>query len=83
MKQLIKFSKPNCVPCSILSNYLNSKGVEYQEVNPLDDVITGAKYAISSVPVLLVVDENGTEVFRVTGFNPSNTSEVDKAISMV
>lgn len=78
--KLIKISQKTCVPCQILSNYLNDKNVEYEEIDLEDDRSIIKKYDITSVPVLVLLD--GEEVIdSVTGFNPANTSEVDSLIS--
>lgn len=76
MNKLLKFSSPTCAPCKMLSNYLNEKGVEYEEIDVFEQVETSSKYGISGVPVLMVVDEEGNTVDQVVGFNPPAIDEL-------
>jgi glutaredoxin len=83
MKKLIKFSRPSCTPCKVLSLHLNSNGVQYEEVNVEEDPLTAQQYGISGgLPVLVLVDGE-TEVNRTFGFNPGNTSEVDDLVAQL
>lgn len=77
-KKLIKFSRPSCVPCQMVGNYLKDKGIEIdQEINVYEDAETANKYNIQSVPVL-VLEVNGEVEEMVFGYNPS---EIDNLIS--
>lgn len=77
--ELAKFSRANCVPCQMLTQYLNDKGVQYTE-RQVDEI---GMYGLNvmGVPVLLLVDDNDAPLDFVVGFNPSNTSEIDNLIS--
>lgn len=69
MKKIIKFSKDGCVPCQLISNILNDQGIEYEEINALENEEMREKYEIQSVPVTILLD--GDKVIdRVNGFNP-------------
>jgi thioredoxin 1 len=77
MKQVIKFSRPSCIPCQMVGNYLNDKGVTYTEVNVYEDGETANKYSIQSVPVLLLL--NGEDVEEmVFGYK---VEEIDQLLS--
>jgi len=68
-KQLLKFSRPSCVPCEMVSNFLSDKNIEYTEVNVYEDTETANKYNIQSVPVLVLLN-NGEIEEIVFGYKP-------------
>ncbi len=78
--KLIKFEKANCVPCQMVQNYLDDKGVEVEKVNPFDNPDKAVEYNISSVPVTILLDDNGNEVVRSNGFKPD---ELENLISQL
>ncbi len=82
-KRLLKFYNDGCVPCQILSNYLASNEVEYEDIHAFENLELSTRYGISSVPTLILVDENGNPLDRVVGFNPGNTSLVDELIEQL
>lgn len=79
----MKFSQPSCTPCKILSNYLQENDVEYEEYDVFEDGLLASQFGImGGLPVLVLVD--GDEVLgQTTGFNPSNTSNVDELIKQL
>lgn len=83
MKKLIKFSQPTCIPCKILSNYLENQGVKYEDVDVFDDVYTASKYGImGGLPVLLLLEDEEV-IGRSSGFNPSFTQPVDDLVNQL
>jgi thioredoxin 1 len=70
-KSILKFSRIGCTPCKIMTNYLHDKGTDYKELDVEEDAQLAAQYGISGVPTLLLVDEEGSILDRVVGFNPS------------
>ena len=80
--KLLKFSQPSCAPCQMVSNYLKSKGVEYEEINVHDEknAELANKFNIQSVPVLVLVDDNGEFVDQAFKFNPA---EIDRLIDLL
>ena len=78
MSSLLLLSKDGCAPCSMVKNYLSSKDVEYKDVNAFENPEIAGKYDIASVPVLVLLDENGEEVKRSKGFNPPEIEEMLK-----
>lgn len=71
MSKIIKFEKENCPNCVMVDNYLSDKGVEVVYINIMDaDPELCVKYEIHSVPVTILLDDNGEEVERSIGFNP-------------
>ena len=73
MKKIIKFGKPHgeCHPCDKVSEYLKSREVEVEEVNPFEtqDYELILKHNITTVPVTVLVDGNGDTILRKAGFN--------------
>lgn len=74
--RLLKFSRIGCAPCQVVSNLLNEKEVEFIEVDVTDDEEVREKYDISSVPVLILLDDNENVVGRVNGLNPPAIEEL-------
>ena len=79
--ELVKLSKNPCGGCILVGNHLNDLGVGYTEVDIFSDQQVNnkfkttsaefrAEYNITSVPVLILFDDEGKEVGRVNGFNP-------------
>lgn len=77
--KLVKIYSQGCKPCMMLTNYLISLGVAFEEVEINDEIIE--KYDITGVPVLILLDDNDNVVDKVVGFNPSDTEKVDKLLS--
>lgn len=66
MKKVIKFEKPGCQPCEMVSAVLGEVGVNFEAINPFDQPDLAVKYKIRSVPTVLVLDGE-TEVERIMG----------------
>lgn len=78
--KLLKFYKDNCSNCVLVTQYLDSKNVQYDSINPFEQPKYGANYEIMSVPVTILLDENGSEVKRSVGFKPT---ELDSLIEQL
>jgi thioredoxin 1 len=77
-----KFSKPGCMPCKVLANYIGELDLfglgatlENIDISEKPEVID--KYNLNSVPVL-VFERSGVEVHRLIGLRP--TEEIIDAI---
>lgn len=82
-KRLLKFSQPSCTPCKILTNYLQSIEVDYEEVDVFEDVESATKFGITGgLPVMILLEDEQV-VGRTTGFNPGNTEDVDNLIAQL
>lgn len=75
-KSIIVLSQPNCRPCGFVKNWLNNNDVKYEEINVQEKGEYIEKYNIMSTPVVLLMDDSGNEVERVSGFNPSQLEEM-------
>lgn len=77
-----KFSKPGCVPCAALANYLGeldlfTLGATIENVDIEEHPEAIEQYGLSSVPVLAFF-RSGVEVHRLVGLRP--TEEIIDAI---
>lgn len=73
------YTTSSCVYCKLAKKFLDNRGVEYQELDVSQDAEAREELGklSSGVPV---IDVNG-KVF--IGFNPSDTSELEKAIKEI
>jgi thioredoxin 1 len=76
MSKLLKFEKENCPACTMVENFLTDKNVEVEKVNPFENPKLAAKFMISSVPVTILLDEEGNEIQRSRGFNPDELESI-------
>ena len=71
MKKILLFTAPSwCQPCKALEptiDRLIAKGMNVQKIDVDNDTKYSAKYGIRSVPTLLLVDEKGNALGRLTG----------------
>lgn len=66
--ELIKFSATWCAPCKVLTNMLrNFKEVPLKNVDIENDTELVKKYNVRKVPTMVLVDENGEELWRHVG----------------
>lgn len=83
-------SQNNCKGCLELKTYLDNVypdlEYDYKNIDKLEeDERQGfvQENYIMSTPVSIVRDEDGEEVFRVTGFQAGNTTEIDLAVDQL
>ena len=62
----------------MVDSILLSKSVEFERINVEEDMSLTKKFEVMSVPVLILLDENGEEVKRSKGFNPPEIEEILK-----
>lgn len=67
--KLLKLGKQGCTPCKMVENYLQSNKVQYEDIDVFESPEIAAKFDIGSVPVVILLDEDGNEVERSAGFN--------------
>jgi thioredoxin 1 len=74
MIEIIKFSRPGCVPCAALANYFTE--INLADLNATLTSIDIAdypeaidRYKLGSVPTL-IFKRNGAEVHRIVGLRP-------------
>lgn len=81
MTKLIKLEKTNCVPCTMVSNYLDENHVEYTKIDVMDSPEVAAQYDIATVPVVILLDNEGNEIGRSMGYNPHALEELINRMS--
>lgn len=80
MSKIIKFEKDGCVPCQMVNNYMDDKGIEMEHINPFENPELAVEYDIGSVPVTILLDDSGNEIDRSIGFKPP---ELERIISQL
>jgi thioredoxin 1 len=76
MAKLIKFEKENCPACTMVENFLSDQNVKAEKINPFDNPKLAAQFMISSVPVTILLDDEGNEIQRSRGFNPAELESI-------
>ena len=70
--KIVKFGTPICGPCKLQETFLDNfvkEGfdVEIEKVDASEDMDKAEEFGVSTVPTLIVFDENGAEVKRFIG----------------
>lgn len=69
--KVLKFYADWCGPCKGLSAVIKNAGdkvtVPIDDVNIDNEIMTSVEYGVRSVPTMILVDENGTEMKRHVG----------------
>ena len=75
MIKLLKFYAPWCQPCKMLDKQLESFELSMPKHNiDIDiDVELAMLYKVRGIPTMIIVDEEGKEIKRVTGSQTQET----------
>lgn len=65
--KVLKFSADFCQPCKDLTRQLDQLGVKYEEFDLDTDHQKFKAFGIRNVPTLVLLDDNGIEMQRLTG----------------
>lgn len=76
MNRLLKLQKQGCNPCTMVQNHLDSKGIQVEKVDVFEEPNIAALYDIATIPVVLLLNEQGEELGRVNGYNPPALDEL-------
>jgi glutaredoxin len=76
MNKLIKFSRVGCAPCVRLENKLLSEDVTFASYDVEDNLEEVAKFGVTAVPTLLLVNENEEVLGRTVGFDNAAIDEL-------
>lgn len=70
--RILKFEKLDCTPCKQVDAYLEKLGIadKVEHINAFDNPEYTSKMGIRSLPTILVLDDDGNEVEKITGFKP-------------
>lgn len=78
---LVDFGAKGCIPCDKLAPILEAMKTKYDGkanvlfISAREQQILAARYGIQSIPVQILFDASGKEVFRHTGFWPQEELE--------
>lgn len=75
MKRIIKFEKEDCNPCIMVSQFLSSKAVLFESINPFDCPELASQYRIRSVPTTILLRDND-ELMRTIGYKPDELNKI-------
>lgn len=70
MKKLLVLSKNDCSACGLVKGFLDGEGVSYDSINVQENIDVAIQYGVMSVPVTLLLDDEGNEIERVNGYKP-------------
>lgn len=73
---ILLLSQQSCRPCSLVKLFLDSQNVNYHVVDVHFEKEYIDRFNIMSTPVTILLDENGSEIERVSGYNPSELEEM-------
>lgn len=70
--KLLKMYADWCGPCKALSMTLNGMDLKIplEEINIETDTDTAIKYGVRSIPVLILAEDDGTEIRKIMGAQP-------------
>lgn len=66
---LIKRSTPLCPACNTMQFILESEGIPFDIIDIAEEADAVEKYNLSSVPVLLIAEDNGNQI-KLNGIQP-------------
>ncbi|WP_099301764.1 glutaredoxin family protein [Bacillus sp. Marseille-P3800] len=76
MKTITVLSQPGCNPCSMVKQYLNESNIEFTSIDVTETPEVAAKYGVMSVPVTLLLGEDGKEISRSLGFKGNELNDI-------
>ncbi|WP_090739374.1 co-chaperone YbbN [Paenibacillus sp. Mc5Re-14] len=71
--KIVKFVQPTCQPCRMVDGFLSHLGLKVDET--MDIVVDdkafelATSFGVRSTPTLILLDDEGNEVDRVSGMN--------------
>lgn len=78
--KILKFRSDWCNPCRVMATLLDGfNKCEMTDINIDLDPDTTSKYNVRSIPTLVIVDDNGEELWRKSGV--TNKLELEKVVA--
>lgn len=73
--QLLKFQADWCGPCKTLTQVMN--GIDHYaiDIDTVEGMVLAKKMQVKSIPTLVLLDDDGSEIARVTGLVPRTKIE--------
>jgi len=87
LASLVDFGASGCRPCDMMTPVLANLKKKFEgKLNVLfvhvrDEPILASRYGIESIPVQVIYDKNGKEIYRHTGFFPQ--ADIEKQLEVV
>lgn len=81
--KLIKFEKKLCPKCDAVQAFLDNQNVEFDEKIDIDvssDLDFISKYVSMSLPVVVLLDDDGNLIKKSEGFNPEELQDIVELI---
>jgi len=74
--QLLKFQADWCGPCQTLTEVM--RGIEYHpiDIDTLEGMVLAKKMQVNSIPTLVLLDDEGSEIARIAGLVPRSRIEL-------
>lgn len=64
---ILKFEKPGCAPCKVVSELLDKHQIKATAVSLVDSPEMFKEYNVMSTPTILVLNDQNEEVSRIIG----------------
>ncbi|QDP39216.1 thioredoxin domain-containing protein [Radiobacillus deserti] len=82
--KILKFEKDNCPSCNMVEVFLSQHDhIQVEKVNPFEAPKMATSYQIASVPVTILLDDNGQEVKRSIGYKPEELEAIVSEFAQV
>ena len=65
--KILKFYTETCMPCKLVGKMLDKMDVEVEAINAIEDIAKVDEYNVCTTPTLIFLNEEGTEVDRLSG----------------
>lgn len=77
---LMKFEQHKCNPCEAMQAYLETTGVPVTRINVEEHPDMAVEWKIRAAPTLIMLDAEGREVKRISGYSRSAVVEMVKEV---
>jgi thioredoxin-like negative regulator of GroEL len=74
--QLLKFQADWCAPCHTLTKVMTDIPHHPINIDTLEGMVLAKKMQVQSIPTLVLLDDEGAEIARITGLVPRDKIEL-------
>lgn len=64
MRQVLVFSTPTCVHCPRVKSKLKAAGIDFEDINAIENRQLTEQYQVRSVPAVIVIDEGEWQAYN-------------------